>query len=343
MSGKKKQDDSWALPISDEIQKKIDKKNKDFDDAQKWVREHRDALKQAAAEGKKYILYKKEGRFWRILSCRRFQIKQYKNRKRFVRFGELGGLIANESSLSQDGNCWVMYHSIVRGSATVSDNALICDELISFEGLPKGSVVKDKARVYDEGCVVGDCVISGEAQIYETAYVNCSHVCGKSRIHGNAYVHECSNVFEHSDIDGKVDVSLCLVYGYPRITDNAIARCSSIHGHAMIMENAKVYDSDVFEKAVVGGSAKLNGDVSLHGKAKVAGEAVVEKAEICGGATVADRAKISDGAKVCGKASIGLMATVKGGVTVTKDVFLEDVESAPKGYSIIKNQENVAF
>lgn len=45
-----------------------------------------------------------------------------------VKAGDLGGLIATEYNLSQDGDCWVGYHAKVDARGTVRDNAFVTDE-----------------------------------------------------------------------------------------------------------------------------------------------------------------------------------------------------------------------
>jgi hypothetical protein len=45
-----------------------------------------------------------------------------------IKAGKLGGLIATEYNLSQDGDCWVDYFAKVDSRGTVRDNAFVTDE-----------------------------------------------------------------------------------------------------------------------------------------------------------------------------------------------------------------------
>ena len=64
--------------------------------------ELRERLDNAEKRGKKYILYKKEGNLWRIMSCRQMNLNGS-----YVQKGIFGGLIESEKNLSHKGNCWV--------------------------------------------------------------------------------------------------------------------------------------------------------------------------------------------------------------------------------------------
>ncbi len=81
-----------------------------------------------------------------------------------VAAGELGGLIASEDNLSQEGGCWVY------GAAQVCGDALVCDD----------------ARVSGDALVHGNARVHGNALVCGTA-----RVCGDARVYGDTRVTRC--------------------------------------------------------------------------------------------------------------------------------------------------------
>jgi len=113
-----------------------------------------------------------------------------------VRAGDLGGCIAKESNLSQQGNAWV----------------------------------QDEAQVYNDASVWGDAWIRGYARIYGKAKINGkAQVYDNALVHGNAWVHQSAEVYGDANvwgdaiINGDAEVGGdAVVYAYADVSGNAI-------------------------------------------------------------------------------------------------------------------------
>lgn len=93
---------------------------------------------------KKYDLVEEEKygkKLFRLVS-----LKDFAN----VKVGDLGGLVQNESNLSQDGDCWIGIHAYVTGNVKVSGDA----------------------QIYEKASVWGDVQVYGNAKIFGK-----SHIC----------------------------------------------------------------------------------------------------------------------------------------------------------------------
>ena len=96
-----------------------------------------------------------------------YQIKALKNFG-YVKAGDLGGYIENESNLSQEGNCWAFEGTQVYDEAKVSENA----EVRGFARIYGYAEVSGYAEVYDEAKVSGYAKICGYAQIGNNCIIN---------------------------------------------------------------------------------------------------------------------------------------------------------------------------
>ena len=73
-----------------------------------------------------------------------------------VKAGDIGGYVASERNLSQDGDCWiydnaiVCDNAIVHGNARVYDNALVCDN----------AIVCSDASVHGDAIVCGNAIVT---------------------------------------------------------------------------------------------------------------------------------------------------------------------------------------
>ena len=75
--------------------------------------------------------------------------------------GVLGGWIANEQNLSQEGNCWVGDNATVGGTAKVYDNAQVLDD----------AQVYGEAQIYGNALVYNNARVSEHARVYDNAVV----------------------------------------------------------------------------------------------------------------------------------------------------------------------------
>jgi len=102
-----------------------------------------------------------------------YQIKALKNFG-YVKAGDLGGYIENESNLSQEGNCWAFEGTQVYDEAKVSENAEVRGfaRIYGYAEVSGYAEVYDNAQVYDEAKVSGYAKICGYAQIGNNCIIN---------------------------------------------------------------------------------------------------------------------------------------------------------------------------
>lgn len=98
-----------------------------------------------------------------------------------VRAGDLGGWVAEEGNLAQDGDCWVSSEAKVYGDARVFGNAKVYGR----------SIVSGDAEVYGGAEVYGYAIVDGSALVSGSAQVS-----GDAAVSGNAQVFGDANVFE---------------------------------------------------------------------------------------------------------------------------------------------------
>ncbi len=153
-----------------------------------------------------------------------------------VKAGDLGGFIADESNLSQEGNCWV------GGSAKVLDDAWVHgDARVYGDAKISGRArVYGKAQVYDLSAICDDSKVFGAAQVYGNA-----RVAGKARVQGNASIYQNAAVSESAFI----------------LDDAEVFGSAQLFGHVCARGQAKVFG------AAINGSARLQGNASIgHGR-----------------------------------------------------------------------------
>ena len=147
-----------------------------------------------------------------------------------VKEGEVGGLIADERNLSQEGRAWVFNDAKVIENANVFGNAVIFGH----------ACVRENAIVHSNALVHGFCEIRGNAMIYENASVHVSAI-----ISGNAIIHGDANVHGNASVSGDA-----------RIRDNA-----QVYGNTVISDNAEIFGfAEVTGKTVIAGRAEISGN-----------------------------------------------------------------------------------
>jgi len=197
-------------------------------------------LINASNQGKKYILYRKEGDLWRIMACKDIWKEPCSGISvRAVQMGDFGGLVASEKNLSHDGACWIY------GDVKVYENA----------------VVRHDAEILNDSCFRCE----HPAEVYGNAIVGFhARVSGSSRIYSNAFVEgdiEIVNsvIHMHSSIKN-YDSSDRLV-----VRDTEMSDYAQVEGHWSLF-NCEVHGLACFEKSgtplVKSGSV---GDASIFG------------------------------------------------------------------------------
>jgi len=151
-----------------------------------------------------------------------------------VKKGDIGGLIQNESNLSQEGDCWVYENAQVWGNGWVFENA----------------------KVY------------GEARINGAARIR-----GNARVFGNAWIHEFVSVYDNAEVCGNVVVEgYALVGGDAKICERAqiSGYYTKISGNAKIYGDARVsHNAQINGDAKICGNARIGENAEISGKAKL--------------------------------------------------------------------------
>ena len=93
-------------------------------------------------------------------NCTMYRIKALKDFGD-VKKGQLGGFVASEDNLSQDGNCWINHYAMVFGNAHIFGNAQLYVH----------AKVYGDAEIYGNAKVYGDAEVSGYAEICGDAEV----------------------------------------------------------------------------------------------------------------------------------------------------------------------------
>ena len=145
----------------------------------------------------------------------------------YIKKGDKGGFIENESNLSQSGDCWVY------GNAKVSDNAMVCGNAKVYGN----ARVSDNAKVRDNAEVSFNALVIDNARVYGNAMV-----CDDVVVYDNA------KVFGHARVYGDA-----VVYGTARVYDKAL-----VHGNCCVACNAQVSGN-----AQVFGNAEIRGDAEI--------------------------------------------------------------------------------
>jgi carbonic anhydrase/acetyltransferase-like protein (isoleucine patch superfamily) len=124
-----------------------------------------------------------------------------------VKKGDLGGYIATEENLSQEGAAWVYGDAQVYGRAWVYGNAMVFGDAQVWGN----AQVYVNARVYGNAKVYGNARVSGDAEVYGNARVS-----GDAEVYGNAWVYGDAQVWGNAQVYGNAKV-----YGNARVSGDA--------------------------------------------------------------------------------------------------------------------------
>lgn len=178
-----------------------------------------------------------------------------------VLVGDVGGFVASENNLSQNGSAWVADDAKIYGDARVHGDTLL----------------KGEARVYGNVLIKGDIIISDNSRIYGDACIKDS-----TRISGTC------EVFGNARITGRTTLE-----GNVRVSGKAQVRDSLIKDSARIQESALIIDSTISDCSVVCDESKVQ-ESKLNGKAYVSGYAHVLHSEIFDDAVVSGRVVLNE-------------------------------------------------
>lgn len=146
-----------------------------------------------------------------------------------VKKGDLGGWIAMEDNLSQEGDCWVYDDACVYENARVYGDAQIYAYAKIYES----------AEIYQDALISGNAQVFGMAEIYGHASIygpvlisGATDICGYAKVHDKAVIDGWAKIWGHAE-----------VYGYAKVSEYAkVDNYANIYGNAHIIGNAVICD-----------------------------------------------------------------------------------------------------
>lgn len=115
-----------------------------------------------------------------------------KTGRKVIPEGTLGGIVSGAYNISQYGDCWIDYDSIVLGSASVHDYAYVTG----------GSVIRGNAVACGSAYISG-CCVKDNAYVAGRAKLDNITLCGKSRVFGTASL-SAKDIESSGDFVGKM-------------------------------------------------------------------------------------------------------------------------------------------
>lgn len=259
-----------------------------------------------------------------------------------VTAGSCGGWVADESCLSQHGDCWIYAENSlvlagahidgnarVTGTCTVGDSVRITDNAwVDNATLSDGAEIAGSATV-QHSTVRGRCSIRDEArvinqsevyaaqgmttdatqilQIYHQATVDHSRVVHQAQIYGraivrHAFVEHRAEVFDDALLLGNDDNNVW------------VCDCAAVYGQARISAGTGEDQSPTLRySSRVHGSAVIEGDCLLRHQVEVYGSAVLS-----GGPIMLD-----EGVTLCGSARVIGNVLIEHQVTLSDEAVVE--------------------
>ena len=274
-------------------------------------------------EGKKYILTdytcQVDGQtLYRIRAVKSFP---------GVKAGELGGYVAGEHNLSQDGICWIFPKAIVRENALVKDEARVFGK----SRLEGNALLEEYARTYDFSHISGNTRIGGSAQASGYSRIlGFVQMSGESRaeeyaqLSGSVILTDGARVSDHAKLSGNVQMSGdSIASGFAEIKDNVhLHNEVLVFGHAKISGNVRLYDkSSVTEFAELKDNVLMCDESSAFGNARLSGNVQMsEYSCISGHAQAKDNAKLKDDCNVCGNVKLSGDCNISGSAQLYDNV-----------------------
>jgi carbonic anhydrase/acetyltransferase-like protein (isoleucine patch superfamily) len=124
--------------------------------------------------------------------------------KFYVKAGDRGGFIEQESNLSHNGDAWVFDNAVVYGDARVYGDAKVFDNAVVYGD----ARVYGDAKVFDNAVVYGEAWVYGDAKVFDNAVVyGDARVCGNAGIYGEAWVYDNAVVYGDARVYG--DAKVC--------------------------------------------------------------------------------------------------------------------------------------
>ena len=289
-------------------------------------------------EGKKYILtnYTKEYGGQTLYRIR--ALKDFGN----VKAGELGGYVAGEHNLSQEGDCWVRDKAIIRENALVKDNACVgLDARIEGNSIiSEQSYVGSNSIVSKNAQIKGTSVIEGNTYVTDNVILSGTYTDEYVKLYGNAHI-------ENVEILGNITIkSNQHIISQSEIEKLSQVSDSNLESEKYVFTNeTKEYDGQTLYRIRAlkdFGNVKageLGGFVSGEHNLSQEGDCWVDYF-----ATVTHNARITDNAIVSGKAVVTDNARITENVIINDHVKIAGDVKLPgyaqiKGFAYIDKQE----
>ncbi len=124
---------------------------------------------------------------------------------RKVEKGELGGFVASEDNLSQEGNCWIYDDAEVYDNARIYDNACVCDcaKVYDDAKVYDNAIVEECAEVYENARITGEAAVGGYTEVHGYARITRRAYISN----GNGNVEICGRAVIKDGADGKLIVT----------------------------------------------------------------------------------------------------------------------------------------
>ncbi|POT55253.1 hypothetical protein C3432_23485 [Citrobacter amalonaticus] len=252
-----------------------------------------------------------------------------------VNAGEAGGWVDSESALAQDGHCWIYdVNTLVFAGAKISGNARIT-------GI---CVIQGNVEISDNAWI-GDSEIGHGARISDNVTIENSRVHGECHLFGNARILEESDIIAAKGLTQESDLPL-QIYDRATVTRSRIVHQAQIYGDAVVRQAFIEHRAEVFDFAWLEGNEENN--VWLCDCAKVYGHArVIAGREVDAIPTLHYRSQVAEYATVEGNCVlkqhvlVGGNAQVRGGPVLLDDHILIQGNARILGAVIIENHIEV--
>ena len=155
---------------------------------------------------------------------------------RDVKKGDLSGLISNENSISQEGNCWVYYDAAMHHGARIFDNAIL----------------------YNNAKMYGNTRLYGNAKMFHNAIM-----FDNAEMHENTEMHDHTMLHNNAMMDGAAQI-----HGYSGMHGNSIMmNCTRIYDGAQMTDDAMMFgDAEMRGYSVISGTHKLKDKILRYQK-----------------------------------------------------------------------------
>ena len=159
----------------------------------------------------------------------------------YVHTGDIGGYVASEDNLSQNGNAWIYDDAKAIENSRVSDNAKLEDK----------AILKGHAKAMDNSTVANLATASGHAELHGNSWLGSHTTLSK-----NAKLFDSTFVGDFASITGNVTChDKSFICGDAMLSGNVIVKDNAtVKGNSMIYENVTLSDQAFVKDATIVGN-----------------------------------------------------------------------------------------